>query len=76
MILLANHVLGCLDVILFGGSYPYMKPADIFLTALGTVMILLGLFADIFIPSPRRFTRLCLTILGIAAISTVLWHRM
>jgi hypothetical protein len=74
---LANHMLGCLiDNIILGTKYPYMKPADIFLTALGALAILGGVFADIFVPSARWSARLCLIVLGIAAISSVLWYRI
>jgi hypothetical protein len=57
-------------------KYPYMRPTDLLLISLGVLAILFGLFADIFHRAPRRFVRICLIVLGIGAISNVLWHWM
>jgi hypothetical protein len=56
--------------------YPYMKPADKLLISLGVLVIMIGLLVDNFGPVPRWLARICFVLLGILAISTVLWRRI
>jgi hypothetical protein len=41
----------------------------------GVVAVLFGLFADLFIPPPRRIARVGIAILGVVAICTVVWQQ-
>jgi hypothetical protein len=54
----------------------YMKPSDILVVSLGVLAIFIAFVADSFGPVPRRYARTCLILLGLAAISSVVWHRI
>ena len=69
-----KHVRG--GYIAWGNKYPYMKPSDIGLVSLGVLAIFIAIFCENFGSVPRSFARTCLVVVGVAAIITVLWHRI